>query len=184
MSLFVCYFVDNLRKFIRRTFSFISIVFVRHLQHGTAASPLAHSTDWMFLTHFFLYFLILSKVNIFVVGLNLIMTSIGSERINVTLTRIVSPTEFWIKIKTGDGRHESYSDIDFDQQKTHRDYLRWIKGTECIFKEETNKQTKNIDDIYVIGIYFIHLYYRPSRMEMSFGISCSDRLYLLVIDSN
>lgn len=67
--------------------------------------------------------------------LNVIMTSIESEKINVILTRIVSPTEFWIKIQSNDDSHEScpHSDADIDKQRTHRDYLQRIKGTKCIF---------------------------------------------------
>lgn len=75
------------------------------------------------------------------------MTSSEPERINVILTRIVSSTEFWIKIQTDDDCHESYpySDTNFDEQKTYSDYLRWIKGTECNFEErKKTKQSRRI----------------------------------------
>lgn len=53
-----------------------------------------------------------------------------TQRINIILTRTVSPTEFWVKTPTDDHSHEpsSYSNTNFNKQKTYHDYLRWKKG--------------------------------------------------------
>lgn len=59
----------------------------------------------------------------------LMTMSVKTQKINVILTRIFSPTEFWIKIPTVDHSDESLcGSIDYDKQKTYRDYLHWIKG--------------------------------------------------------
>lgn len=57
--------------------------------------------------------------------------SIETQKINVILTRICSPTEFWFKIPAVNHREISspmHSSIDYGKQNTHGEYLRWIKG--------------------------------------------------------
>lgn len=62
--------------------------------------------------------------------LDLVTMSEKTERINVIVTRVISPVEFWIKIPTGDYKNESspLSNTNIENQKTYSDYLRWIKG--------------------------------------------------------
>lgn len=59
-----------------------------------------------------------------------------TQRVIVQLTRIDSPTEFWIKIPTNDHSlvPSTCSNADLNKQKTHYDYLRWIKGV--LFSED------------------------------------------------
>lgn len=52
-----------------------------------------------------------------------------TQKFNVILTRIVSPTEFWITVPTDDSDELCpYNNTDFSKQKTYREYLQWIKG--------------------------------------------------------
>lgn len=53
-----------------------------------------------------------------------------TQKVNVILTRIISPTEFWITIPTDEHSNEvcPYNNADFNKQKTYREYLQWIKG--------------------------------------------------------
>lgn len=62
-----------------------------------------------------------------------------SKRVNVILTRIISPTEFWITIPTDDRNEQCpYNNTDFDQQKTYREYLQWIKGKQVALLAASN----------------------------------------------
>lgn len=49
-----------------------------------------------------------------------------TERISVNITRIDSPTKFWLKLEAGDYRSECvYFDTD---ERNNNDNLTWIKG--------------------------------------------------------
>lgn len=60
---------------------------------------------------------------------------IKTERINVNITRIVSPTEFWLRLQTDKCNNEPYPFVagTADEQEAHGDNLRWIKGIETLF---------------------------------------------------
>lgn len=50
------------------------------------------------------------------------------ERINVNITRIVSPTKFWLKLNTdSESNRQVYSTAD-EQNEYERNNLTWIKG--------------------------------------------------------
>lgn len=105
------------------------------------------------------------------------------QRVDVILTRIISPTEFWITIPTDDRNNEPcpYNTTDFSKQKTYRKYLKWIKGT------DTNLwMTSNGVELYSYFNYMIVFdpSFRSRRKEMSFGIPYSNRFHVLDIDSH
>lgn len=60
------------------------------------------------------------------------MTMSGKiPKINVNLTRIFSPNEFWIKLPIGDSSDDpfSYNSNNHGQrQQTNREYLHWNKS--------------------------------------------------------
>lgn len=55
-----------------------------------------------------------------------------TERINVTITRIISPAKFWIRLQTDDNNEQNTSQLDsgvYDQNTNETgDNLGWVKG--------------------------------------------------------
>ena len=94
-----------------------------------------------------------------------------TERINVNITRIISPTKFWLKIQTDDYNNEFnrhvYSRAD-EQNTNEYGNLSWIKG---IFQLITFLS-------HFFSQYIELSIFRTSSMEMSFGIFYSRRCQL------
>lgn len=51
-----------------------------------------------------------------------------TERINVNITRIVSPTKFWLKFQIGNYCNQPNSHSGAGGQKANEHCLNWIKG--------------------------------------------------------